>query len=149
MYIIIVLLLMLVLPALSVVNERHFLGSHAGLLMLIGKSFVFWGAGIRLVSAGAHQVVNPKYTAQTILGLKTPEPWLVVRELGIANLAIGTVAVGSIFAHHWLTPAAVARASCPCAGAGRPRDRGRDVRATCLHQGANFHRFKAPFSGRA
>jgi hypothetical protein len=109
-YIFLVLLVMLVLPALSVVNERYFLGSDAGLLLLMGKWFVFWGVGIRLFSAGARQVVNPKYTAETILGLKTSEPWMVVRELGFANIAIGTVALGSIHAHHWLTPAAVAGA---------------------------------------
>jgi hypothetical protein len=109
-YIIIVLLLMLVLPAFSVVNERHFLGSHAGLLLLVGKWFVFWGVGIRLLSAGVRQAVNPKYTAETILGLKTSEPWVVTRELGFANIAIGTVALGSILAHQWLTPAALAGA---------------------------------------
>ena len=108
MYIIIVLLLMFVLPALSVVNERYFLGSDAGLLLLTGKWFVFWGVGIRLISAGARQAMNPKYTAETILGLKTSESWVVVRELGFANIAIGTVALGSIHAHHWLTPAALA-----------------------------------------
>jgi len=58
-YIFLVLLVMLVLPALSVVNERYFLGSDAGFLLLMGKWFVFWGVGIRLVSAGARQVVNP------------------------------------------------------------------------------------------
>ena len=109
-YIFLVLLLMLVLPVFSVVNERYLLGSNAGLLLLAGKWFVFWGVGIRLVSAGARQVIDPKYTAETILGLKTSEPWMVVRELGFANLAIGTVALGSIVAHHWLTPAAVAGA---------------------------------------
>jgi hypothetical protein len=109
-YIILVLLVMLVLPAFSVVNERYFLGSHAGLLPLVGKWFVFWAVGIRLVSAGARQTINPEYTAETILGLKTSEPWVVVRELGFANIAIGTVALGSILAHQWLTPAAVAGA---------------------------------------
>jgi len=109
-YIIIVLLLMLVLPALSVVKDRYFPGSDAGILPLIGKWYVFWGVGIRLVSAGVRQALNPRYTAETILGLKTPEPWLVVRELGFANVAIGMVALGSILAPHWLTPAAVAGA---------------------------------------
>jgi len=109
-YIFLVLLVMLVLPVFSVVNERYLLGSNAGLPLLVGKWFVFWGVGIRLVSAGARQVIDPKYTAETILGLKTSEPWMVVRELGFANLAIGTVALGSIVAHHWLTPAAVAGA---------------------------------------
>jgi len=109
-YVVIVLLIMLVLPAFSVVRERYFLGNDAGLLLLIGKSFVFWGVGIRLASAGVHQALNPKYTAERLLSLKTSEPWLVVRELGFANIAIGTVALGSTVAPHWLTPAAVAGA---------------------------------------
>jgi hypothetical protein len=110
MYIVGVLLVMLVLPIFSVVNERYFLGSHAGLLLLAGKWFVFWGVGIRLASAGVSQAMNPKYTAERILGLKTSEPWVVVRELGFTNLAIGTVGLGSIFAPSWLTPSALAGA---------------------------------------
>ncbi len=109
-YIVIVLLLMLVLPVFSVVNERYILSSDTGLVLLVGKWFVFWGVGIRLVSAGLRQAINPKYTAETILGLKTSEPWVVVRELGFANIAIGTVALGSILAHTWLTACAVAGA---------------------------------------
>ena len=110
MYIVIVLLLMLLLPLFSVVHELYFHGNHAGLLFLVGKWYVFWGVGVRLASAGVRQALNPRYTAETILGLKTSEPWFVVRELGFANIAIGAVALGSILAHHWLTPAAVAGA---------------------------------------
>jgi len=40
---------------------------------------------------------------------------------------------------------AVARASCPRAGAGRSRDRGRDARATSVH----FHGFRVPVGQRA
>ena len=110
MYIVLVLLVMLVFPALSVIHERFFLGSHAGLLLLIGKSFVFWGVGIRVVTAGVHQAINPKYTAETILGLETSEPRVVVRKLGCANIAIGTGEFASILAHQWRTPAVVAGA---------------------------------------
>ena len=110
MYIVLVLLVMLVLPILSVVIERYFHGSHAGLIFLAGKWFAFWGVGVRLASAGVRQALNPRYTAETILGLKTSEPWIVVRELGFANIAIGAVALGSIRAHNWLTPAALAGA---------------------------------------
>jgi len=109
-YIVLVLLVMLVLPIFSIVNERYFHGSHAGLLFLAGKWFVFWGVGVRLASAGVRQALNPRYTAETLLGLKTSEPWIVVRELGFANIAIGAVALGSIRARNWLTPAALAGA---------------------------------------
>ena len=110
MYAAIVVLLMLVLPISSVVVNRYFLHSNAGIPLMIGRWFVFWGVGSRLVSAGARQVMNPRFTAERILGLKTSEPWLVVRELGFANIAIGTVACGSICAPTWLTASAVAGA---------------------------------------
>lgn len=110
MYIVIVLLLDLLLPAFSVFHERHLLSSNAALLPLIGKWFVFWAVGVRFASAGISQVLNPRYTAETILGLKTSEPWLVVRELGCANFAIGAIALGSILAPNWLAPSAVAGA---------------------------------------
>ena len=110
MYIALVLKLMLILPVSSVVVGRNFFNSNAGILLLAGRWFVFWGVGIRLISAGARQVMNPGFTAETILGLKTTESWLVLRELGFANIAIGTVALGSVYAHSWLTPSAVAGA---------------------------------------
>ncbi|MFZ0959360.1 MAG: DUF6790 family protein [Terriglobia bacterium] len=108
MYIFLVVLVMLVIPVMSVIGERYFFTSHSSSVFLAGKWFVFWSVGIRLASAGARQIINPKYTAETILGLKTSEPWIVVRELGFSNLAIGTVALGSIIARTWLTPSAVA-----------------------------------------
>jgi hypothetical protein len=57
--------------------------------------------------AGVRQTLNPRYTSEVILGLKTSEPWIVVRELGFANIAIGTVALGSMVTGSWLTPGAV------------------------------------------
>lgn len=110
MYPAIVLLLMLIFPAVSVGIERHTSGGAAGWVALIGRWFVFWGVGVRLFLAGVRQVVNPRYTAEVILGLKTPEPLVVIRELGFANLAIGAVAAASIVARSWLTPAALAGA---------------------------------------
>jgi len=75
---------------------------------MIGKWFVFWSVGVRLAAAGARQTVNPRYTAEAILGLKTSEPWIVIRELGFANLAIGIVALGSVQAATWIIPSALA-----------------------------------------
>jgi hypothetical protein len=109
-YIAIVFLLMLVFPVLSVVCEHYFLGSAAGFLLLVGKWFVFWSVGIRLALAGVRQILNPKYTAERIFGLKTSEPWVVVRELGFANISLGCIALGTILAHSWVTPSAVAGA---------------------------------------
>src|SRR5271155_1769451 len=108
MYIAVLLLLMLILPLGSVAVERYFLHSALSLTLLVEKWFVFCGVGIRLMLAGVRQTINPRYTSEIILGLKTSEPWVVVRELGFANIAIATVALGSIVTGSWLTPAAVA-----------------------------------------
>lgn len=108
MYVAQVLLLMLVVPLGSMLVESDFLMSRGAPWPLVGKWFVFWGVGVRLTLAGARQALDPRYTAERILGLRTSEAWLVIRELGFANLAIGIVAVGSIHAAGWLTPAAVA-----------------------------------------
>jgi len=86
------------------------LGNQARLSLLVGRWFVFWGVGVRLFSAGISQTANPRFTAVTILGLKTSESWMVVRELGFGNLAIGAVALGSIAARTWITPSALAGA---------------------------------------
>jgi len=99
---------MLVLPLCSILAELYVSNSGSELWRLAGRWFVFWGVGVRLASAGIRQIVNPNYTAQTILGLKTSESSIVVRELGFANLAIGTAGVCSLFAKSWLTPCALA-----------------------------------------
>jgi hypothetical protein len=54
--------------------------------------------------------MNPRFTAEKILGVKNPEPSVIVREFGFANIAIWTAAVGSLYAPSWLTAAAVAGA---------------------------------------
>jgi len=103
-----VLLLMLILPLFSVLLQSRFLAAGIPLWPLVGKWFVFWGVGVRLATAGARQAINPRYTAETILGLKTPEPQVVIRELGFANLALGIVALCWIRAVAWLQPCAAA-----------------------------------------
>ena len=52
MYLITVLLLMLVLPVGSIGAEHSYFHSSVPLILLVGKWFVFWGAGVRLFLAG-------------------------------------------------------------------------------------------------
>jgi hypothetical protein len=110
MYFIVVAALLFVLPLASIAVET-FLGHH-GLpaMVLVGKWFVFWGVGVRLLMAGLRQIVQPRYTAETILGIKDPDSLLIVRELGFANSAIGIIGVGSIFFPRWVLPVAIAGA---------------------------------------
>lgn len=55
----------------------------------------FWAIGIRLISAGVNQIANPAFTA-SILQLND-SAYLVIRELGFANLLMGGLAALSLF----------------------------------------------------
>lgn len=106
MYILVVTLLMLVMPLSSVAIES---GSSAGLVALLLKWFVFWGVGVRLAVAGLRQTVKPALTAE-LLGIKSSDANFVIRELGFANLAIGSLGIASLSAPAWLHGAALAGA---------------------------------------
>jgi hypothetical protein len=108
MYYVIVAAFMLVLPVASVVIEIR----HGALVSaaLIGRWFVFWGVGVRLLLAGLRQMLQPGYTAETIFGIKDRDAQIVVRELGFANTAIGTIGVATLVAPGWTLPAAIAGA---------------------------------------
>ncbi len=112
MYYFIVGSFLLVLPLVSCAIELT-RGDHASALTIAMKWFVFWGVGIRLLTAGMRQIIQPRYTAETILGLDLShgdDPLLLVRELGFGNVAIGVVGTGSIIATGWVLAAAVAGA---------------------------------------
>ena len=107
MYIATVIGLMLIFPTASVLFELVL--EHHGVLngYVVGKWFVFWAVGVRLLIAGIRQIVQPRYTAETILGIKDPDAMLVVRELGFANTAIGSAGLGSVFLPGWILPVAI------------------------------------------
>jgi hypothetical protein len=106
MYYAIVALLMFALPLVSVAVDAA--PSAAPATLLIGKWYVFWAVGVRLLLAGLRQVVQPRYTAQVILGLKSDESLLVVRELGFANLSLGLCGILSMVFPEWRVPVALA-----------------------------------------
>ncbi len=109
-YALIVLALMLILPIASSLLEV-FLDNHGIFaLSVFLKWFVFWPVGVRLLLAGLRQIIQPRYTAETILGLKSPEVQIVVRELGFANVAIGSIGTLSLAAPDWIVPAGLAGA---------------------------------------
>ena len=106
MYYIVVVVLMLVLPAGSIIGD---MGRGAALTpLLVAKWYVFWAVGWRLLLAGVRQVAQPGYTARAILGLKSDDALIVVRELGFANIAIGTLGIASIAVASWQLAAALA-----------------------------------------
>jgi uncharacterized protein DUF6790 len=106
MYALIVLLLMLMLPAGSTFAEC--LHGAGQLMMLVGKWFVFWSAGVRLVLAGLRQFFQPRFTSEQVFGNKTDEALPVVRELGVANFATGVVGTISLLQPSFVLPVAIA-----------------------------------------
>jgi hypothetical protein len=109
MYIAVVALLMLVLPLGSAFVE-HALPGAAPFMALIGKWFVFWAAGVRLVLAAARQLFQPEYTARQIFKIEGSDALPLVREIGAANFALGAVGVASLWRPDFILPIALAAA---------------------------------------
>ena len=106
LYLVSILLFMLILPVLSI-SVEHF-NHHKWINNdLIGKWFVFWVIGVRLFIAGLRQVTKPAFTAQEIFHLKSEESFVVVRELGLANICMGSIGILSILNPDWCPLAAV------------------------------------------
>ncbi len=107
MYILMIILLMFVLPIASFLIELFLFRSPLGIIPLIGKWFAFWAMGVRLFTAGLRQSTRPRFTAEIILGIQGTEQFLVVQELGFANLAMGLLGMSSLLARSWVFPAAI------------------------------------------
>jgi hypothetical protein len=107
MYFAVVALFLFVAPVISIVIESIGFPSNTAIVPLAGKWFVFWAAGIRLLTAGISQVFRPEFTAKEILGISDESSFHIVQELGFANLSIGIMATCSIVMHNWTLPAAL------------------------------------------
>jgi len=107
MYLATVVALLVVLPAASVLLEAVLVPHGLSLGALAGKWYVFWAVGIRLLLAGLRQVGQPRFTAVEIFHFDNAKAFPLVREIGFANLATGTLGVCTIFRPAWLVPAAI------------------------------------------
>lgn len=108
MHLTVVVLTMLVLPAASVWIERWTGTGTAPLWQLVGKWFVFWGVGVRLLIAGVRQIAKPELTATGIFGVTDKAAFPLAQELGFWNLTIGLIAIASIRRPDWVVPMAIA-----------------------------------------
>ena len=106
MYIAVILLTMLILPLGSIAIE-HGVHSDTAWMASVGRWFVFWSVGVRLGLAGLRQVLQPSFTAREIFHATGDEVLPLVRELGIANLAIGIVALLSLWNAGFVLPSAI------------------------------------------
>jgi hypothetical protein len=107
MYLIIVVLFLLVCPLASAAIEAFRFHENLTSLALIGRWWTFWAVGIRLFTAGIRQVIQPRFTAEQIFGIRDPTVLPIVREIGFANLSVGTLGICSIFREDWVIPAAI------------------------------------------
>jgi len=81
---------MLVLPLLSDAIEHYVSKEQSSLMNLVGKWFIFSAVGLRLFIAGLRQTLNPSFTAESIFHIKDKESFVIVKELGFANICMGT-----------------------------------------------------------
>ena len=107
MYVLTVVLSMVVFPIASILIEVLFFQSTTDLVLLIGKWFVLWAVGVRLFLTGLCQVITPQFTTEQILGIKSKEPFIIVQELGFANLSFGVFGIITILNGNWNIPAAI------------------------------------------
>ena len=108
MYLLIVVMLLGVLPIASIGIE--YAQSAGNLMELVGKWFVFWAVGVRLVIAGARQVLQPAHAALSFFSIEDPKARPIVQELGFGNLALGMLGLVSLWQIGWIAPAALAGA---------------------------------------
>jgi hypothetical protein len=105
-YFISVFLLMGLFPVLSILIDT-LKNSSPDLILIIGKWFVFWAAGVRLLVAGLRQALQPSFTAEGIFKVKDPGAQDIVREVGFGNISIGIASVLSLGFQSWLVPCAL------------------------------------------
>jgi hypothetical protein len=101
---------MLILPMGSILIDHATGASAVPLPALAGKWFVFWSAGLRLLIAGVMQMFQPRVTTERIFAIKGEEALPIVRELGIANVALGIVGTLSLVRPSFILPMALAGA---------------------------------------
>jgi uncharacterized protein DUF6790 len=107
-YLFFIILLLFVLPMLSVIIEHYAGKEQSSLISLVGKWFIFWAVGLRLFIAGLRQTLNPSFTAESIFHITNKESFVIVRELGFANICMGAAGVISLFVPQWRMTAAFA-----------------------------------------
>ncbi|HTE25906.1 DUF6790 family protein [Flavitalea sp.] len=105
-YVIMNISLLCILPAASVTAEivKEQIPIH---WTIVAKWFIFWAAGIRLFTAGLKQAANPEFTAREIFRFTSKDSYVVIRELGFANIALGAMGILSVINEHWRLLAAI------------------------------------------
>jgi hypothetical protein len=108
-YFVVVGLVMFVAPLASIAIDVS--AGHAALTAALAlRWLVFWSIGARLGMAGLRQILQPAFTARQILGIQGEDALILVRELGFANTAMGSVGLMSLWMPSWAAPMGLAGA---------------------------------------
>lgn len=107
MYFATILLLLLIFPAASVTAEALRTGHSIDDVLLVGKWYVFWAIGVRLLIAGLRQVLQPAFTAMEIFDIADLKAHALVREIGFGNISMGLLGLLSLWHPDWRIPAAI------------------------------------------
>ena len=96
----------IIFPVLCIVSEHKW--DHVPFdWQLTGKWFIFWTVGIRLFTAGIKQASMPEFTGTKIFSFKSKESYVVIRELGFANMSLGAMGILSVINEQWRLIAAI------------------------------------------
>jgi hypothetical protein len=107
MYLVSVIVLLILAPAVSVIAEFVAAAAPPDLIGVVGKWVTFWAVGVRLFIAGVKQTAQPSFTARDIFQIDDPSALGLVREIGFGNLAMGALGLASFLKPEWLVPAAI------------------------------------------
>lgn len=92
-----IILFFVVVPLLAIAGEILIFRSEEELASIAFKWFVFSGVGLRLGSAGIKQIIQPEFTAREVFGIEDEKAFVVVRELGFANICFSVIGLLSLF----------------------------------------------------
>ena len=98
--------LLIILPLLSIASARLF-ESEIVTVQLAAKWFIFWAIGIRLFTTGIKQATDPKFTGTKIFKFTSKESFVVIRELGFANIVLGVMGILSLINDDWRSISAI------------------------------------------
>ncbi|OOM74121.1 DUF6790 family protein [Clostridium sp. BL-8] len=108
LYEISVIVFFLLLPIIGVIADVFILKFEVNIFSLMFKWFVFSGVGLRLMSAGLKQAINPSFTAKEIFKVNEERCFVIVREIGFANISFGSIGIFSFFYPEFRLAAAIA-----------------------------------------
>lgn len=95
-------------PIIAIIADIFILKSEVNPYSLMFKWFVFSGVGLRLFTAGLNQAIRPSFTAKEIFKVNEEKSFLIVREVGFANVSFGLIGILSLFFSEFRLASAIA-----------------------------------------